>query len=231
MGPIVRVLVVLLCGLTATAALASTCHEVDVTCPIDGQVVKTREAKSGTKLGNYLDMKPYGPMPAPWPIARCPGNGFVIYKPVFSSEELQRFRAYVATDEYRALLRPHSNYYLAARLQIHNGEPPRQVAYTLLKASWEAEGTELYPRYAREALEMFGKALAGPFDNEQGAVTAELLAGELERRLGMFDAARARFERLRREPRFQDGFNRDYVALQLELIAARDRGVHRAPEQ
>ena len=151
MGPIVRVLVVLLCGLTATAALASTYHEVDVTCPIDGQVFKTREAKSGTKLGNYLDMKPYGPMPAPWPIARCPGNGFVIYRPVFSSEELQRFRAYVATDEYRALLRPHSNYYLAARLQIHNGEPPRQVAYTLLKASWEAEGTELYPRYAREA--------------------------------------------------------------------------------
>lgn len=222
---------VLLMFAWASMALASTYRETQVICPIDGLVFTTMEAKSGTKLGNYLDMKPYGPMPAPWPIARCPGNGFVIYKPAFSNEELQRFRAYVATDEYRALLRPHSNYYLAARLQIHNGEPPRQVAYTLLKASWEAEGTELYPRYAREALETFGKALAGPFDNEQGAVTAELLAGELERRLGMFDAARARFERLRKEPPYQNGFNRDYVALQLELIAARDRGAHRAPEQ
>ena len=56
---------------------------------------------------------------------------------------------------------------------------------------------------------------------------SELVAGEIERRLGKFDLAEVRFNRLKKLPEFQDARNvSDIISYQLVLIAAKDTGPH-----
>ncbi len=204
------------------AANALTFVEVSVVCPLDGEKFKTYLAGSGTQIGIFLDLKPSGPTAAPWPIAKCPTSGFVIYKNAFSKSEITKLRPYVATSDYQALQRTQTNYYLAAKLQGFLNAPHRDVAYTLLRATWEAQPGRQYATYAAEALDAYKLALRQPYTDQKQWVTDQLVAGELERRLGKFKEAKARFFALSSNEKLSDTTPRAIVELQLKLVAERN---------
>ena len=121
---------------TATVpARATRLGEIEILCPIDGKRFKALTAFSGFQFGAGLDLMPLGPTPAPWPLAKCPGNGFVIYKEKFSPKETDRLKTIVRSAEYRALTKVHTTYFLAAQLQSTMGEPAYIIANTLLRAT------------------------------------------------------------------------------------------------
>ncbi|MFP5391179.1 MAG: hypothetical protein ACLGI6_06485 [Gammaproteobacteria bacterium] len=200
------------------------------------------QAMSGTQFGIFLDLKPYGPIAAPWPLAKCPANGFVLYKPKFSKAELAKLKPYVASAEYRTLGANHTDYYLAARLARVAGEPAVTIAQLLLRATWEAgpqedeQGkvkvdTQRYAQYAGEALDAFKAVLAQPADVPEQWQTDQLVALELERRLGRFEEAQARLDALAGRTEFASGTMHTIVELQRKLIAARDNQPKQVPEE
>ncbi len=231
-----RLLAAGLAAALAPAAMAMRILPQDVVCPLDGQTFRAQLAISGTAFGAYFDGQPYGAIAAPSPLPVCPGSGFVVepgrdYRP----DELERLRAYVATPEYRALVESDSAYYRLARQQARLGTPPEQYALILLQATWEASPAQ-YPRYAAEALDaLAARAAAEPAT----AVHSRMLVGELQRRLGRFEPARATFQALQAQPGFPGvsveaktaDYLRQVLAAQLRLIQARNSQPARLDEQ
>jgi hypothetical protein len=213
--------------LVSLRSAASVVLPHDVVCPIGGAVFTTYSAMSGTQTGQYLDFKPWGRVIAPSPLPQCPDNGFVVYKERFSAAELARLQPYVLSDQYRALIKTETPYYLAAKLQEQASEDIRAIAGTLLRATWEAEDASRYARYAAAALNAYEQALRnyGPHNPER--IQMELIAGELERRQGRFAEARRRLLALER--RELGRLELPYSAIlqqQLRLIDARDARPH-----
>jgi len=207
---------------------ASTTAEVRVKCPIGGKTFKTVEAMSGTQFGTNLDQKPFGAILAPWPIAKCPDNGFVVYKKDFTKDELDRLQAYVMSDEYQALQKIESNYYLAATLLTRMDTPAEQIAYAFLQSTWEVEADSRYRRYAEKTLAHFESVIAKPpaaFDKADIAFYKQI-AGEMERRLGRFDAAKKRFDALIGAPDVKGTTLEQVVAQEIELVKSGDSATH-----
>jgi hypothetical protein len=219
---------------TSTAPLvadASTIERVEVTCPLDGSKFKTIMAMSGTSFGQQLDLKPIGPIISPWPLARCPSNGFVIYKEKFSPKEIARLKKYVASSTYRALHKGNTDYYLAANLMEFMGDNTEAVAFALLQATWEVETEpKRYNLYAKEALAKYKQILTNPPTDKKKWVTTHLVAGELERRLGQFEEAQRRFLDIRGNSDLKTSPYPEIIALQLKLIEAKDSRPHQIPK-
>lgn len=221
-------------GLVPLSAPALTFMEQQYLCPIDGKPFSARVASSGTSFGRYFDGQQFGPIASPGPLPVCPDNGFVIGDETraYSEAELVRLREFVASPQYRGWVAQDTPYYRLARQRAFFGESPEALAPTLLAATWEA-GASRYPRYAAEALAAW-QARAGQQADGDGAYTARMVVGELQRRLGRFDDARATFEALRADRGFPGkqveaddaAYLRKIVAAQLELI--RDRSVAHA---
>lgn len=212
-----RLLPLLIFATFPLLARAMTFQEVELTCPIGGEKFKTVLAGSGFTSGRFLDLKPFGPVAAPWPLAKCPSNGFVMYQSKFSETEVERLQQFVTSSTYQEIQAVHTNYYLAATLQRHLDEPQERIAFTLLQATWEARG-EQYNRYASEALEIYKALLSKPYSDKKKWVTDQLVAGELERRIRRFDDALKRFSDLK-ENISDNQFAEEIVELQLKLIS------------
>ena len=205
---------------------ASTIREEALTCPIGCEPITATMAGSGTSFGTQLDFKPIGPIVAPWPLAKCPSNGFVIFKDDFSDAELEKLTQYVASEEYQTLQKQHSNYYLAAQLTKWLGEDDGEFSALLLQATWEVEDdNERYTRYATETIAAY-EAAAQKIKSDERAW--ELIVGELERRTGQFVQAEKRFVSLSKHP-FKQKWQNNVVAYQLKLIKARDQQPHEIP--
>jgi hypothetical protein len=212
---------------TPLVADASTVERVEVTCPLDGSKFETVLAMSGTSFGQQLDLKPIGPIISPWPLARCPSNGFVIYKEKFSPKEISRLKKYVASPTYRALRKGNTDYYLAANLMEFMGDNTETVAFALLQATWEVETEpKRYNLYAKEALAKYKQILTNPPTDKKKWATTQLVAGELERRLGQFEEAKRRFLDIRRNSDLKTSPYPEIITLQLKLIAAKDSRPH-----
>ncbi len=196
----------------ASAADASRIGRSTFTCPIGGEKFDSRVVLSGYQRGQRLDFRPYGAIVSPAPLPKCPGNGFVMYKNEFSSEEIAKLKPIVASREYQALQKQHRTYFLAAYLEEKMGEATdRSFASRYLRASWQAEGSwspggtadnldpqdrALLVRYRTLALEKLNAALAKDERGSKEWLTGMLLAAELERLLGRFDAAKKRLAEL-----------------------------------
>lgn len=204
----------------SVAVQAHTSYESELVCPIGGEKFNAMLAGSGTSFGKFLDFKPYGPIAAPWPLAKCPSNGFVMFQNKFSEPELERLDTFVASAAYQKMKNTHTNYYLAAVLQRQIDAPPSRLAYTLLQATWEASGS-LYTAYATEALQAFMALLGAESPNSKLWVSYQLIAGELERRLKKFDAAAERFSKLQDNSDL-DPFVKGIIELQRQLISERN---------
>ncbi len=210
-------------ALAASAAAAGT-----VVCPIDGRTFGYSEPPTDPIRGRYLDMKPIASYATPWPLPQCPDNGFVIYRAdAFSADKLDKLRAFVASPRYREMLGTHTNYYLAAVLRREAGEPLYDIAWALTQATWEASDPDRYRRYAEEALAAYN-ALPKDLDRRQNTLR-EMISGELERRLGLFDTAEKRFRRLRDAAEFTAPQLQHTIELELRLIDKKDSGPYRMP--
>lgn len=222
--------------LFARVALAlSLGPEPKVVCPIDGKSFTARGGGPGSaqdswretfgtvrEYGKTLDLMPTGATLAPWPLAQCPSNHFVLYKRQFAPNELSQLRRYVQSAEYRALAAAHTSYYLAAELQGQLGATPAQLRFVLLQATWQARVGPLYEAYAQKCLDAFLQAIAKPSTDAEERILDQYLAGELERRLGRFDQAIFRFRALSNLGEVDSFGFREVLNLQLHLAGARD---------
>ncbi len=206
-------------------ASATTVMPMKIVCPIDGQVFYARQIMSVTSQGIGLDFKPLGSVPAPQPLPQCPGNGFVMYKASFTSEEIERFKAFVATDTYQGWVAQHTPYYLVAKLKAEAGEKIGAVADALMQATWEVTEPAQYRTYAQAALAAYEQELAESATTDaalaERRLTATVMAGELERRLGLFERAQRRFAAIAHPETLPQPMRR-MVPQQLALIARRD---------
>lgn len=193
-----------------------------IVCPIDGKTFtyKALDTKPTSRL--YLDMKRADSF-FPWPHPKCPGNGFVIYKNNLSSAEIDKLRPFVLSDEYRALSETHTTRYLEAVLRKRLGEPPYDVAWALVQATWEASADpERYRRYAEEALAAYDAIPLESLTNIRYRNLKRMMSGELARRLGRFDSARERFLEMRDNAELSAPNYQRIVEYQLRLIRAKD---------
>lgn len=85
----------------------------------------------------------------------------------------------------------------SARIAEHRGAPPYRVANFWLKAGWcESERSESGVRYRREAVARFETAMERKQVPEDARAAITYLIGELHRRVGNPDKARAWFARV-----------------------------------
>lgn len=211
-------LFVLSLGLPASSL---TFREQTFTCPVDGKAFKTNLPASGTSFGIMLDFKSLGPIASPWQMPVCPGSDFVLYKKDYSAAEIETIKAMVSSPEFTAL-RSRGNQWLTAAFEMRRlGAKPDEIAGMYLSATWAA-GAD----YARVAEEAHAYMSAMP-DVDKGVFYLAL--GELERRLGRFEAARERFTKL--PPGYAEAMAAKnwkpadldrYVKRQLHFIEAKD---------
>ena len=180
--------------LTVQTAIATTSYQIALTCPIDGQPF------TATLMGSYfqsnirLDFKPIGSLVAPYPYPVCPGNGFVMYQDTFSDDELSEIKAIVLNDEYRQLRPQNTDYFMVAYVKQRLGASHYELGNTYLRASWEAERVkpDLVDRYRALALQAFDTSMHGKRTHNEEWWTAAVLATELDRLLGHFNAVELR---------------------------------------
>ncbi len=157
---------------------AHTQMEHQYTCPIGGETFKQTMASSGTSYGAMLDFKPYGPIAAPWPLAVCPSNGFVMYKHDFTEQELALLQPLIEEASYRSA----SPHYRAYRMMKAINAPIKQQFNMLLGSTWR--GTN---EYRQEALGVVQLLLLDSAISMKERINFSLLKIEFERRLGLFD--------------------------------------------
>jgi hypothetical protein len=204
--------------------------EVDEVCPLDGTKFKAMEDMSGTSFGKRLDLRQIGPTASPWSLPVCPKDHFVLFQEKFSPAEIADLRTFVNGQDYQAVATTHSSYFLLARIFEHLKKEPGIIAFTYLQASWQVEGDAAqYKEYAQQGLQVYKEVLAAQKDHGEEWKTAELLSGELERRLGRFDDAKTRFTALKQQPEFRDGLWKSIVDYQLQLIELHDSKPHELP--
>lgn len=144
-------------GLPAFAASAGFPVPQTMKCPIGGKSFTHITTGSYSIWGYRPDGKPYGSWDFPLKLPKCPGNGLVLFDE-FGREELKRLEALVGSQEYRAIRDKETRYYLAAWLMERLGRPPVEVAWMVVQASWEADGSpEVKRRYQAEYIDRIRK--------------------------------------------------------------------------
>lgn len=201
------------------AALALTFATNDYTCPIGGEKFEATVTASGTSFGTYTNLKPYGPIDAPWVLPQCPSNKFVMFKHEFTPEEIAVFTKIVESDDYKAIPDGSSEYYYLAKLFEGSDASHEDIAWAYLKASWEMGGQEVL----EGALDNFKKSLSEIKDDDKNAdekhMTHQMIIGELNRLLGNFDEAKREFETLKADKKYAEkAFILKIIELELQLI-------------
>lgn len=231
--------------MASTQATALTIHEIDKMCPLCKTEFKAQLAGSGTQFGMRLDLKPLGAIAAPWPVAVCPKCHFVLLGNDLNDTDLETLRAYVQTKEYQAWGKARSSHFLMAKLLATLGRDDITLAHVYLQASWQEEGEKKFlTEDLQLSLKHFEEHLkAGPPTNTKNAdeelkedkaasayQTAQLLKGELLRRLMRFDEAKAHLQALLKQEPFQKNFLGDIVAYEMRLCDQKDAEPHEVSE-
>lgn len=202
----------------ASAARADTLGSVERTCPFTGTKFSGRIDLSGTRFCMRLDRKPIGPIGAPPEVPVCPDDGFIVFKESFSEAELATLRPWIGSDDYKKLTASETTYFRYAETLRRLGRPSDEIGWRLVQASWQVErGPERYRRYVAAAVR----------ELETGSGETLLLAAELERRTGQFDSARAKLEKLQKQPDLPEGA-RAVVERELVFVSERDSSRHYA---
>lgn len=219
----------LLLGLTlglASAAKAPVAKFADkeMVCPVCGNTFYARLDMSEGQSDMRLDLKPVGLVSWPWLLPDCPRCGFVVYKLSLPAAELAKCRQIVASEEYKPGL-GHSSYYRVGLLFSRLGKGDYSTATSFLKASWQEEA---YPARLKEDQELSLKNFTACSQSCSGdeKENSLLLMGELLRRLGRFEEAKAHLAKLQGLKGFQKNFFADIVEYQLRQCARKDSSPH-----
>lgn len=219
----------LLVSVSVSTALAHTAVQVQKTCPLCSKSFEAVLDASGTQFGVRLDLKPLGPIAAPWAVPVCPDCKFVLYADNIDKAELEKCRKIVAGERYKAAAQ-RSSYHLLGILREELGRDELTLAWTFLQASWQEEGKkDSYIEDLKLALKHFSAFLAAAKEKGEKWQDACLLSGEIERRLGKFDEARKRFTALGADKDFQEDIFKRIIKYQLALIDKKDSNPHDVP--
>lgn len=222
----------LLLALVPTAS-AETKITVEKTCPVCNTTFKAVVSGSGTAFGQRLDLRRVGAIASPWLIPVCTNCQFVLYKnnDKFAKAELESLRRIVNEGAYRQLDRKTPSYLRLALLYEGLKRPPDEVAFASLQASWQVEDDEKANRTLLErSLTWYEKYLALPPDEKKDWPIAEFLRGELLRRLGKLDEAKAQFERLSTLDEFKADPYPSMIGQELDLIRAKNTSPQKRKE-
>lgn len=210
---------------------AHTFSTENFVCPIGGEEFSQTMDSSGTSFGTMLDLKPIGPIAAPWSLPVCPTNKFVMYRDDFTDAELKTLTAYIQSPEYQKIINQ-TSYYRTAQFKKLLNEPTGETALILLKATWQSPSLP----YLQEALDEYKKYLQqletgksnAEFMSDKAWINAELITLELERRTGQFDAAEQRLKKLSEIETFNDDTKiyKKILNLQKDLISQKDKNSH-----
>jgi hypothetical protein len=137
----------------------------------------------------------------------------------------------VLSPEYQNLAKDNTSYFLLAKIFEYLGETDWLIANSYLQATWQVEDKpEKEKQYLDLTLQHLNKFLStGNKEGDRAWETGQMLAGEMERRLGRFDEAKKRFLDLSKLSGFKQGVNAAVVNYQLDLISKKDTGVHDLP--
>ena len=224
------------------STLAMMVYMTDQTCPLCKTEFKAELAASGTQHGMRLDLKPIGPIAAPWPVPVCPKCHFVLFSPELEKTDLAKLNKYVQSKEYQDWGKIRSSHFLMAKLLSQLGREDVDIANAYLQASWQEEDSD---KYLKEDLELSLKHFdaylkKGPpkkekeknkatdEDEKESAAyyTAQLLKGELLRQLGRFDEAKVHFQKLQKLEQCTDTFFGDIVWYEITLCEQKDSKHH-----
>ena len=230
-----RTLAAALIGGTTLAlpTLSSVIVPVDRECPIDGKQFEDVAEASGSVFCVRLDLRKGGYISDPPLLSECPTDRFVWYEDDFTPAEIDSVREWVRSKEYAALVAGESPHHRLAKIYERLGRDPLQIATAYRHAAWEVE--ERDPQKRRRDLRaslshlLRANAQLDPSADPREREGRAILAGELERQVGDFEAARARFTALRDAGGFADETHGEIVRYELELISARDSDPHAAP--
>ena len=184
------ILILLLCISYNTTAM--TFSETEISCPIGGEKFTFKEPRSGTSFGQTLDFMPIGAIVSPWPLAKCPSNGLIIY-PELSQENYAQLKSFVLSKNYQTLQKKESNYYLLYTLFKKLNVDSELLINTLLAATWEVEADQ-YEHYAKELKILLNQ----PQDSNNFNFIYPLISIELSRRMGDFKTAENELQRYTR---------------------------------
>jgi tetratricopeptide (TPR) repeat protein len=194
---------------------------------------------SGTQFGMRLDLKPLGPIAAPWRLPVCPKCHFVLFDSEIPGEELIRCKQIVQDDAYKQQT-GRASYYLLGLLYEGLKKDPLALGHIFLKASWQEESDEnKLEDDLKRSLQHFEIFLKEPKKNgasqkadeeDNSYETAQLLKGEILRRLGRFDDAKDYFSGLQQLKAFQGTFLADIVRFEISLCDKKDSKPHEVSE-
>ncbi|OGS04583.1 MAG: hypothetical protein A3J70_01110 [Elusimicrobia bacterium RIFCSPHIGHO2_02_FULL_61_10] len=210
--------------LIAAAGIAAAAKfvEREMPCPVCGKTFYARLDLSGEQSPEMrLDLKPVGEISWPWLLPDCPKCGFVVYRLPVPAAELAKCREFTATEEYKKA-RAHSSYYRVGLLYGRLGLGDYALANSFLKASWQEESDPAKLKEDQELALKYFTACARTCAAAEEKENSLLLMGELLRRLGRFDEARAHLAKLQGLKGFQKNFFADIVEFQLARCARQD---------
>ena len=227
----------------ACLACAVNSLEQEFLCPVCGTHWAQRIETSGHSRGLRLDLRQLGDVQDPPTLPQCTKCRF----PLFSDRLLaqandpakqksfKRLRTFVLGADFQMLAAKNPSYFALAQVQKFLGEdpadpkptPPRYLALSYLRASWQVEDRPAACRRLLEkAHEYYTAALDGLDAKGRPAGDLALLCGEVERRLEKWDHAEKRFRALESSGLFEGTPQAGLPALQLRLIARRDSAPH-----
>jgi tetratricopeptide (TPR) repeat protein len=180
---------------------------ITIKCPLCHNQFDELEPISCYTAGQRLDLRLIGAVSSPWPVPLCPTCGLVIYKAEkpFTPREARIVAEVMATQTYKAIPQCEQAYHRMALIFEALKKPADVVAYTWLQASWEVEDkVRVNRQFLGKSLQWYERFLAkqprSPKASSERSknrlMTAQLLKGELLRRLKKFQAARDHFEPL-----------------------------------
>ncbi|MBI4350300.1 MAG: hypothetical protein HY550_02570 [Elusimicrobia bacterium] len=194
----------------------------EMPCPVCGKTFYARLDLSGEQSAEMrLDLKPVGEISWPWLLPDCPKCGFVVYRLPVPPAELAKCRAITASEEYKKA-RARSSYYRVGLLYGRLGLSDYDAANSFLKASWQEENEPAKLSEDQELALKYFTSCARTCAAAEEKENSLLLAGELLRRLGRFDEARAHLAKLQGLKGFQKNFFADIVEFQLTRCARLD---------
>lgn len=188
-------------SLLSNAASAMTEDPMDVVCPVDEKTFTVELMSSYTQLGMRLDLMPLGDVDAPAAVPVCPGSGFVMTKMTYSNEEKALIRQFVSAADFKSARTTYNDYYVAALQLAVLGGSTHERAWLYHQAGWKAEqsgpsGAEHLTYYRALALRWFDLFLAEQKVQNNQWWDAQIVAANLERKLGRFERVLARIKTL-----------------------------------
>ncbi|HKX92706.1 MAG TPA: hypothetical protein VJM15_09820 [Sphingomicrobium sp.] len=138
-------------------ASATTMFPKKFVCPVGGETFTAQVIGSMSSWGQRPDGRRYGTTPIV-PITECPGNGLVLFEEKFDDADLEKLTSLVNSTDYQSARKFETPHYRAWWLMDRMGRDPFDTAFTLLVATWEADGNaEKKRRYQRMFVESAAK--------------------------------------------------------------------------